>query len=69
MHDALICGRCFRTFNVVDDFNREVLVIEIDQNIPIQQVVRELSRMNGGKPWLSTKTEHGLELISLTLTR
>lgn len=22
--DALFCGRCFRTFNVVDDLNREV---------------------------------------------
>lgn len=28
MHDALICGRRFRTFKVVDDFNREALAIE-----------------------------------------
>lgn len=34
MHDALVCGRRFRTFNVVDDFNREALAIEIDLNIP-----------------------------------
>lgn len=33
MHDALVCGRRFRTFNVFDDFNREALAIEIDQNI------------------------------------
>lgn len=33
MHDALTCGRRFRTFNVVDDFNREPLAIEIDLNI------------------------------------
>ena len=34
MHDALVCGRRFRTFNVVDNFNREALAIEIDLNIP-----------------------------------
>lgn len=28
MLDALVCGRRFRTFNVVDDFNREALAIE-----------------------------------------
>ncbi|AJJ03277.1 HTH-like domain protein [Yersinia pseudotuberculosis IP 32953] len=39
MHDALVCGRRFRTFNVVDDFNREALAIEIDLNIPAQRVV------------------------------
>lgn len=32
MHDSRICGRRFRTFNVVDDFNLEALSIEIDLN-------------------------------------
>ncbi len=52
MHDALVCGRCFRTFNVVDDFNRETLAIEIDLNIPAQRVVRMLDRIvaNRGYP-------------------
>ncbi len=52
MHDALTCGRRFRTFNVVDDFNREALAIEIDLNIPAQRVVRALDRIveNPGYP-------------------
>lgn len=39
MSDALMCGCRFKTFNVVDDFNREVLAIEIDQNLPAARVV------------------------------
>ncbi|EEJ9091723.1 hypothetical protein AU759_22970, partial [Salmonella enterica subsp. diarizonae] len=44
MNDALVCGRRFRTFNVVDDFNREALSIEIDLNLPAPRVVRVLDR-------------------------
>lgn len=29
MSDSLNCGRRFRTFNVVDDFNREALAIKL----------------------------------------
>ena len=39
MSDALKCGRKFRTFNVVDDFNRVVLGIEIDLNLPSKRVI------------------------------
>ena len=34
MSDALWSGRRFRTFNVLDDFNREALGIEIDTSLP-----------------------------------
>ena len=33
MSDALWGDRRFRTFNVVDDFNREGLAIEVDFNL------------------------------------
>ncbi len=45
MHDALVCGRRFRTFNVVIDFNREGIVVEIDLNLPALRVVRVLDRI------------------------
>ena len=34
MSDSLFCGRRFRTFNQVYDFNREALTIEINLNLP-----------------------------------
>lgn len=70
MHDALVCGRRFRTFNVVDDFNREVLAIEIDLNIPAQRVVRVLDRIvaNRGYP-LKMRMDNGPELVSLTMAQ
>lgn len=39
MHDALVCGRRFRSLNVVNNFNREALSIEIDLNQPALRVV------------------------------
>ena len=70
MHDALVCGRRFRTFSVVDDFNREALAIETDLNIPAQRVVRVLDRIvaNRGYP-LKMRMDNGPELVSLTLAQ
>lgn len=64
MHDALVCGRRFRTFNVVDDFNREALAKEIDLNIPAQRVIRVLDRIvaNRGYP-LKMRMDHGPGLV------
>jgi putative transposase len=45
MSDALWDGRRFRTFNVVDDFNREALAIEIDTSLPSARVTRVLDRI------------------------
>jgi putative transposase len=45
MSDALWDERCFRTFSLVDDFNREALAIEIDPNLPAPRVNRVLDRV------------------------
>lgn len=63
MHDALVCGRRFRTFNVVDDFNREALSIEIDLNLPALRVVRVLDRIAANRGCM----DNGPEFISLAL--
>jgi putative transposase len=34
MHDQLVDGRSIRTLNVIDDFNREALGIEVDFSLP-----------------------------------
>ena len=57
MSDALFNGRRFRTFNVVDDFNREVLHIEIDTSITSLRLVRICDRL---------RTEHGLPQVLRT---
>lgn len=45
MHDQLSDGRSFRLFNVIDDFNREGLGIEIDFSLPAERVIRTLDQL------------------------
>lgn len=54
--------------NIVDDFNREALSIEIDLNLPAQRVVRVLDRIaaNRGYP-VMLRMDNGPEFISLAL--
>ena len=42
MSDALADGRKLRTFNVLDDYNREGLGIEVDLSLPSARVIRSL---------------------------
>lgn len=53
MHDQLADGRSIRLFNVIDDFNREALGIEIDFSLPSERVIRSLNRSLPGvaSPW------------------
>jgi putative transposase len=45
MSDALYGGMKFRTFNTVDDFNREVLTIAINNSITSQYVARTMEQL------------------------
>jgi len=45
MHAKLSDGRSFRTFNVIDDFNREGLAIDVDISLPAERVVRSLEQI------------------------
>ena len=40
MTDALMDGRSFRTFNVIDDYNRESLLIEVDVSLTAARICR-----------------------------
>jgi hypothetical protein len=43
--DMLADGRAFRTLNIVDDFTRECVAIEVDRWLPGALVVRVLTRL------------------------
>jgi putative transposase len=45
MHDNLDDGRQYRLFNVLDDFNREGLGIEVDLSLPSARVIRALDQI------------------------
>lgn len=45
MADRLGDGRAFRLLNVLDDFNREGLGIEVDFSLPAERVIRSLDRI------------------------
>lgn len=65
MHDQLADGRSFRLFNVIDDFNREGLVMEVGLSLPAARVIRALEQMIEwrGKPQI-IRCDNGPEYIS-----
>ena len=68
MCDSLQCGRRFRTFTLVDDFNREALAIEIDLNLPSQRVVRVLERVVARRGYpAKRRMDNGSEFISIAV--
>ena len=45
MEDRLENGRKFRTFNIIDDYNREALAIEVEFSFPAYKVVKFVKRV------------------------
>lgn len=70
MSDSLTSGRAFRTLNILDDYNREALWIEVDTSLPAERVIRVLEMLITwrGCP-RQIRMDNGLELISHRLER
>ena len=70
MHDQLICGRSYRVLNVIDDFNREALAMEVDFSLPAMRVERVLDQLLEwrGKP-ARIRCDNGPEYASGQLAR
>ena len=79
MHDQLANGRSYRLFNVIDDFNREGLCIDVDFSLPAERVIRSLDqviewrgqprtiRCDNGPEYISEKLRTWAEKRNITL--
>jgi putative transposase len=70
MSDSLNYGRRFRVLNVIDDYNREALVIEPDFSLPAERVITALNEaiLWRGKP-REIRVDNGPEFISKALQK
>lgn len=68
MSDSLLSGRKFRVLNLLDDFNREALAIEVDTSFRAERVIRVLEQVSEwrGLPE-RIRVDNGPEFISSKL--
>lgn len=68
MHDSLSSGQRFRTFNVMDDYSRECLAIEVDTSLPAARILRVLDRVAAWRGYPEKlRMDNGPELISIQM--
>lgn len=79
MHDQLGDRRSYRLLNVIDDYNREVLDVEVDFSLPSERVIRTLNqiiewrgkpqriRMDNGPEYISHKLKDWAEKMGIAL--
>lgn len=79
MHDQLGDRRSYRLLNIIDDYNREVLDVEVDFSLPSDRVIRTLNqiiewrgkpqkiRMDNGPEYISHKLKHWADKMGITL--
>ena len=69
MSDALTDGRAYRTLNVIDDFSREGLAVEVDHSLPAERVTRALDQVaeERGYP-RKLRSDNGPELVGKVMT-
>jgi len=68
VHDTLEGGRRIRTLNIVDDYTRECLAIEVDTSISGHRVARVLDAIAGVRGYPTTIVmDNGTELTSLAM--
>ena len=67
--DVFTDDRRFRTLNVLDDYNRQLLGVEIDFSLPAARMVQVLTRLVEchGRP-AQLRTDNGPEFISARLS-
>lgn len=65
MHDTLWDGRTYRLLNVIDDYNRQLLAVEVDTSLPALRVIRVLEAIKEARPLPQMiRVDNGPEFIS-----
>lgn len=65
MSDAFSCGDKFRTFNAIDDYNREGLLIEPAYSLPARRVTQLLDQVGEARGYPDMiRVDHGPEFES-----